>query len=236
MLAPPEFHGVPFVQRHSGPPPRHDPERVGMFSDAVFAIAITLLVLEIPRPSEDDFADLGGFLADHEGSFLAFALAFLMLWFSWRAHHALFDQLHRVSQPILLLHVPLLLFSAFLPYTMNLWSETTSTHSAPAESVALALALFAGTEAILMACQGALFTLALAQGLLNENADARRMNTSAWVYWGGAVLWGASAVLAFSIGENVSFVWMATPFVIGAIVAVRRRLGRPVAIGQNGEA
>ncbi|NUP03661.1 MAG: DUF1211 domain-containing protein [Nonomuraea sp.] len=200
------------------------PERVGMFSDAVFAIAITLLVLEIPRPPEEEFADLGGYLAHHGGAFLAFALAFLMLWFSWRAHHTLFDQLHRVSQPILLLHVPLLLLSAFLPYTMNLWSEVTSSPEASADSVALALALFAGTEAVLMACQGALFALALGQGLLGENAEPRRMRTSAWVYWGCAALWAVSAVLAFTMGEDATFLWMATPVVVAVIVLVRRRL------------
>jgi uncharacterized membrane protein len=200
------------------------PERVGMFSDAVFAIAITLLVLEIPRPDEHGFADLGGFLAEHAGAFVAFTLAFLMLWFSWRAHHTLFDQLHRVSQPVLLLHVPLLLLSAFLPYTMNLWSEVTASPEASAGSVALSLALFAGTEAVLMACQGALFTLALAQGLLSPSAEPRRMRTSAWVYWGCAALWAASAVLAFTMGENATLLWMATPVVVAVIVLVRRRL------------
>ncbi|MEU5862692.1 MULTISPECIES: TMEM175 family protein [unclassified Nonomuraea] len=205
------------------------PERVGMFSDAVFAIAITLLVLEIPRPAEEDFRDLAGFLGHHQGSFVAFVLAFLMLWFSWRAHHTLFDQLHRVSQPVLLLHVPLLLFSAFLPYTMNLWSEMSAADVDVQASKGVALALFAGTEAILMFCQGALFTLALSQGLLNGNANRRRMGTSAWVYWGCGVLWAASAVLAFGVGENSTYAWMATPVVVAVIVFVRRRLA-PAAI------
>jgi uncharacterized membrane protein len=205
------------------PRPGMTPERVGMFSDAVFAIAITLLVLEIPRPAEEQFNDLAGFFAEREGSFLAFALAFLMLWFSWRAHHTLFDQLHRVSQSVLGLHVPLLLFSAFLPYTMNLWSEMTTAHDVSAESESLALAMFAGTEAVLMACQGALFALALAQGLLNEQASPRRMRTSAWVYWGCAVLWAVSAWLAFEIGTAATNLWMGTPVVVAVIVFVRRR-------------
>ncbi|MFF0860687.1 TMEM175 family protein [Nonomuraea sp. NPDC003560] len=206
------------------PRPGMTPERVGMFSDAVFAIAITLLVLEIPRPAEDDFRDLAGFLSHHQGSFAAFALAFLMLWFSWRAHHTLFDQLHRVSQPVLLLHVPLLLCSAFLPYTMNLWSEMSAADIDVQASKGLALALFAGTEALLMFCQGALFTLALSQGLLNAHASRRRMATSAWVYWGCGVLWAVSAVLAFGVGEDSTFLWMATPVVVAIIVLVRRRL------------
>ncbi|MFI9590250.1 TMEM175 family protein [Nonomuraea sp. NPDC052265] len=208
----------------AAPRPGMTPERVGMFSDAVFAIAITLLVLEIPRPEEAQFGDLAGFLAERQGSFMAFALAFLMLWFSWRAHHTLFDQLHRVTQPVLLLHVPLLLFSAFLPYTMNLWSEMSSFHGGGEASKGLALALFAGTEAILMFCQGALFTLALVQGLLNGNAGRRRMGTSAWVYWGCGVLWAVSAVLAFGVGEDSTYLWMATPVVVAIIVLVRRRL------------
>lgn len=215
----------------ASPRPGMTPERIGMFADAIFAIAITLLVLEIPRPDETEVRDLPGFLSDHSGSFLAFVLAFLMLWFTWRAHHTLFDQLHRASQAILLLHVPLLLFAAFLPYTMSLWSEA-SANGASLESQKVALAMFSGTEAILMFCQAALFTLALVQKLSSEQANPRRMATSAWVNWGGGVLWAASVWVALTWGEAATYLWMATPLVTGVIVFVRIRLNR-VAIRAN---
>jgi uncharacterized membrane protein len=200
-----------------------------MFTDAIFAIAITLLVLEIPRPTDEEFEDLAGFLSRESSAFLAFALAFLMLWFTWRAHHTLFDQVDRVSQTVLALHVPLLLFAAFLPYATHVWGEAIS-RDLRGGSLGVALAMFGGTEAILMLCQGALFSLVLGQRLHTAGADLPRMRTSAAVNWGIGLLWGLSAVLAFPLASVTAYLWMATPLVTMAIVLVRRRhrrRGRP---------
>ncbi|WP_436761300.1 TMEM175 family protein [Streptosporangium sp. V21-05] len=102
-------------------PPGRSHERVGAFTDAVFAIAMTLLVIEIPRPegpeAEAMEAGEGGdrmavagrlwdFLAQNSWVFLAFVVAFLMLWAAWRQHHKVFDQLTHVPQRTLNLHVP----------------------------------------------------------------------------------------------------------------------------------
>jgi uncharacterized membrane protein len=53
------------------------------FADAVFAIAITLLVLEIERPDGEQLASpaaLWHFLGQQLGSFIAFVLAFFLVW------------------------------------------------------------------------------------------------------------------------------------------------------------
>src|ERR1700760_4766627 len=87
-------------------PPGLTAERVGFFTDAVFAIAITLLVIDIAQPGDSArFAHGDGvskaqatehmlsFLYDQLGSFLAYLLAFFILWIVWREHHQIFDQL-----------------------------------------------------------------------------------------------------------------------------------------------
>lgn len=194
-----------------------------MFTDAIFAIAITLLALELPRPTEEQFAELGPYLSHHSGAFLAFVLAFLMLWFTWRAHHTLFDQLRSMSQTMLGLHVPLLLFAAFLPYATGMWGEVTGAEHVAEGAKSVALAMFSGTEAMLMLCQGALYSAALKQNLVTPEANVNRMRTSAWVNWGIGVLWLAAAVLAFPLVGATTYLWLATPVVTYGIVFFRRR-------------
>ena len=59
-------------------------DRLVFFSDAVFAIAMTLLVLAIPRPDRD--ADIGGFLAQNPGKFTAYFISFWVIALYWLAH------------------------------------------------------------------------------------------------------------------------------------------------------
>lgn len=198
-------------------------ERVSIFTDAIFAIAITLLALELPRPEGEDFRRLGSFFGDHFGSFMAFAIAFLMLWFTWRAHHTLFDQLQRVSQLVLLLHIPLLFFVVFLPYTTSLFGEANASHlPAEADGRALATGLFAGNEAILLLAQGALFTLVLAQRLHQPDADVQRLRANAFIYWAIGIYWLLTAAASAWAVDAVPFLWLATPLVAAGTVRVLR--------------
>ena len=68
-----------------------DPERLVFFSDAVFAIAVTLLVLEI-HPPEDTRHLLHG-LAALWPSYLSYAITFLLIGQVWANHHVMFDHI-----------------------------------------------------------------------------------------------------------------------------------------------
>jgi len=119
---------MPDSSAHAAAAPGQTADRVGYFTDAVFAIAMTLLVIEIPRPQASTFdvgdgtsktkafTNLWHFLVAQDSAFIAYALAFFILWIVWRGHHVLFDQVSRVSRPMIALHFPLLLLVAFLPY------------------------------------------------------------------------------------------------------------------------
>jgi uncharacterized membrane protein len=92
----------------------HDPARVVAFSDAVIAIAITLLVLEI-RPPRDSAHLLHG-LGALWPSYLAYGLTFMLIGQVWANHHVLFDQMRTVDRVILFLNTVLLMDIAFFPF------------------------------------------------------------------------------------------------------------------------
>jgi TMEM175 potassium channel family protein len=90
-------------------------DRLIFFSDAVFAIAMTLLVLAIPRPGSG--ADIAGFLKSKDvGKFIAYFISFWVIALYWLAHHRLFRVVQRYDYGVLLLNLALLFCIAFLPY------------------------------------------------------------------------------------------------------------------------
>src|SRR5262245_47203104 len=91
-----------------------NPARLVFFSDAVFAIAITLLVLEI-RPPRDTRHLLHGLLALWP-SYLSYAATFLLIGQVWANHHVMFDHIRRADRTILFLNTLLLMDIAFLPF------------------------------------------------------------------------------------------------------------------------
>ena len=90
-------------------------DRLIYFSDAVFAIAMTLLVLAIPRPSPTD--SVYTFLTKEDtGKFIAYFISFWVIAIYWLGHHRLFRFVRRYDQGLLFLNLVLLFFVAFLPY------------------------------------------------------------------------------------------------------------------------
>jgi len=91
--------------------------RLVAFSDGVFAITITLLVLEI-RPPTDDKSLLHGLVALWP-SYLAYAITFLFIGQVWANHHVMFDHIRAADRVVLLLNTVLLMGVAFLPFATS---------------------------------------------------------------------------------------------------------------------
>jgi uncharacterized membrane protein len=103
--------------RHSTFAAHRDTGRLEAFSDGVFAIAITLLVLEIKPPSDNTHL-LGG-LIDLWPSYVAYAVTFLFIGQVWANHHVLFDHIEVAHRFVLLLNTLLLMTVAFLPFATS---------------------------------------------------------------------------------------------------------------------
>jgi uncharacterized membrane protein len=102
--------------------PRWETGRVEAFSDGVFAIAITLLVLEI-SVDPGDFGHLARALADQWPSYVAYVTSFLTVGSIWIAHHTLFAQLRYVDPVLLRINLMLLMVTAFLPFPTGVVAE-----------------------------------------------------------------------------------------------------------------
>jgi TMEM175 potassium channel family protein len=108
--------------------------RTEAFSDGVFAIAITLLVLDISVP-EADFDDLWDGIVDQWPAYLGYTTSFLTIGGIWLAHHGIFRRLQHIDSTVMRLNLLLLMTVSFLPFPTRLMAE--AIHDESAERVAV---------------------------------------------------------------------------------------------------
>lgn len=110
--------------------------RLEAFSDGVFAIASTLLILEIKVPAIDSIhslQDLWNELGNLWPSYFAFVFSFGVILVSWVNHHHLLRGMDKLSTPFLYANGYFLLMHTFIPFPTALLAEYISTqYSQPA--------------------------------------------------------------------------------------------------------
>lgn len=111
-------------ETHGEEPARRTSEttRAEAFSDGVFAIAITLLILEIKVPHSSGAA-LGRALLAQWPSYFAFLASFATIGVMWLNHHRLFNLIDRCDDGLLFLNLLLLLGVTWIPFPTALIAE-----------------------------------------------------------------------------------------------------------------
>jgi uncharacterized membrane protein len=122
----------------------------------VFAIAITLLVLEIHVPEHAD-GRLGHELLQQWPAYASYVVSFFIIGIIWVNHHAVFDHLRRADRPLLFLNLTLLMFVALLPWPTNLMATYMKEGGADEQVAAV---VYAGTMTAMGAAFGGLWTYA----------------------------------------------------------------------------
>ncbi len=111
----------------TGKPGLFGTQRLEAFSDAVFAISCTLLVLQFKVPPAAGPDSLAGNLAlligSHWPSFLGYALSFLVVGITWVNHHTMFQYIHLADRKLLIINLVFLLFVSFLPFPTALLAD-----------------------------------------------------------------------------------------------------------------
>jgi uncharacterized membrane protein len=116
---------------------RAETGRVEAFSDGVFAIAITLLVLELHGPSTKKGSLWHGLVQD-KWQFAAYLTSFAIIGIMWVNHHSMFSAIVRIDRPLLFLNLLLLLWTSLLPFPTSLvadYLKDGGTNAAVAEAI-----------------------------------------------------------------------------------------------------
>ncbi len=98
-------------------------ERLTFFSDAVVAIAITLLALELPLPEGATSAELLRSLGHHQSEYISFLISFVVIGGHWRAHHRLFTYVTTLGGGLARLTFGWLLMQVIMPFATKVIAE-----------------------------------------------------------------------------------------------------------------
>lgn len=188
-----------------------DTNRLEAFSDGVFAIAITLLVLEIKVPNSG--APLGGELLRLWPSYFAYVVSFIVIGAIWLNHHLIFDHIIRADHQLLLLNTLHLMFIAFIPFPTAVLAD--ALHNRADE--AIATAFYGGTLTVIGLLVIAIWYYAAHEHrFLTENIsrdEARRFGRGLLV---GPVSYAIASMIALLlpwlaltiyVAINVFFLW-----------------------------
>jgi uncharacterized membrane protein len=164
--------------------------RLEAFSDGVFAIAATLLILNVSATG----SPLGRELGRIWPSYVGYAVSFVTIGIIWVNHHTVMEQIGRVNRLFLMLNVLFLMLIAFIPFPTRLLAENIRSEGAEAAAVSYGVTL---------TVTAVLFNLmwryaATGRRLLRADADPRLVQGIGRSYLPGPFMYFAATLVAFA--------------------------------------
>ena len=160
--------------------------RLEGFADGVFAIAATLLVIEIQLPGED----VGEGLVDLWPAYFAYALSFLSIGIMWVNHHVVLSFTREADRAFLFINIGLLMAIAFVPFPTHLYAEHLQ-HEGAREA-----ALAYGLTFVVIAIFFQLFWQYARRKLLRPDADRREVSGINRSYRPGVPMYAGATLVA----------------------------------------
>jgi uncharacterized membrane protein len=187
--------------------------RLEAFSDGVFAIAITLLVLEIAVPHLEEPGELGQAILDLWPSYIAYATSFLTIGIMWINHHSVFRQLGEVDHRFLFINLGLLMCISFVPFPTTLLAD----YAFGGDGEAAAL-----TYGVTLTITAVFFNLlwryaAWNNRLIREDASRQEVSGISRAYLPGPFMYALATVVAFVSAEASAALYLAiAAFYVGS--------------------
>jgi uncharacterized membrane protein len=196
------------------PEAARDLDRVVFFSDAVFAIAMTVLVLTLRLPAGTADAQVGHALRTELPTVYTYVLSFVVISLYWLAHHRMFRYVRRLDPTLLVLNLAMLGCVAFVPFPTSVLGDHGGTTAA--------VVFYAATMAILGSVLSGLWFHASRQHLIARDTPASFIRHSLWRGLALPVVFAASIPIAFVNPRAAEFFWLT--IVIWRVV-LRRHYG-----------
>jgi uncharacterized membrane protein len=176
--------------------------RLEAFSDGVFAIAITLLVIEIRPPTPAEGESLARALWEQWPHYLGYFLSFLVLGVMWLNHHRILEPAQRVDGIVLVLNLNLLLWAVLIPFPTAVVADFIREGGEDAKT---AVALYGGVILLAAIAFTALFIGITREGIVDQlptpeqvRAARLRFGLGVGVYTGAFLLSWVSPALALA--------------------------------------
>jgi uncharacterized membrane protein len=163
--------------------------RVEAFSDGVFAIAITLLILEIRVPPAD--RGLWAGLLALWPSYVAFLLSFIVILIMWVNHHELLRMVQGVSYPFFFANGFLLLTVTFVPFPTAVLAAHLGTPDAK-----IAVAFYCGSFVVNALVWNLLFWTIVKHGLVRPDVTAETIAKVRRAYYAGPIVYLVAMLVA----------------------------------------
>jgi len=172
--------------------------RLEAFSDGVFAIAITLLVLEIRLPPEAEVAHAGGLartLLTLWPSYAGYAVSFVTIGIMWANHHEVIKLMSGVDHGLIVWNLLLLMAISFTPFPTAVMAEHLP-H--PGWDRNVAVAFYCGSFTLTALFYNLLWRNASRQRrLIRPHVSDERVRAISRAYAPGTFIYGAATAIAF---------------------------------------
>jgi uncharacterized membrane protein len=165
--------------------------RLETFADGVFAIAATLLVIDVSVQAHG--AELGQAVLHAWPQYAAYAVSFLTIGIMWINHHDCMRQIDAIDRTFLTINLVLLMCIAFVPFPTRLVAE--HFHDSGLRAAALTYGV---TLTVTAVCFGSFWFYAARKGrLLARDADPRVISGISRSYLPGAPIYAGATLVAF---------------------------------------
>jgi uncharacterized membrane protein len=189
-------------------------ERLMLFTDAVIAIAITLLALDLKAPAATENADFWHEVVRDQSEYWAFLISFLVIWAHWGGHRRVFSTVTRFDKRLSYLNGVWLLLIVIMPFATKVLNGDGAFQSR--------FGLYAAIQTVTSLVFMAMAWHVRRAGLYRDGVPPERFT--------GTVIRSAVLAVAFAVSIPISFAthwayacWAVAPLATGVVLRLRKR-------------